>query len=296
MFRITYVLGGDEAYRDRARKILLATLTLIDKSYIRNTPSAKNPRSLKFEEEGPGLDDWRDASALNVLGQGDCEDIACYTAAWLQAKHGLQAWPQLVTDASSGCTHVVVEVAMPDGTKRTLDPSIQAGRDPHTAAHECTAHAKYLPEEKITIVTDIFSSETRVTAGVKNVPITQQLAHRSLSLLLHALFLIDVLYLRLHPDTPSIYAAGVRYEEEPPGREDWQDIPTTIRRKDGDCEDLATWRSAELVAQRGIEARPSFLWRLNGGSSYLYHIQTEYPDGRIEDPSRALGMGASHTS
>jgi hypothetical protein len=122
----------------------------------------------------------------------------------------------------------------------------------------------------------------------------QSLAHKSLTLLLHALYLIQRLYLRLHPEAPGIYQAGVHYEEEPAGREDWQDVPTSIRRKNADCEDLATWRAAELSERHGIDARPTFIWRIRPSGAYLYHIQTTYPDGRVEDPSRTLGMGQHH--
>jgi hypothetical protein len=76
---------------------------------------------------------------------------------------------------------------------------------------------------------------------------------------------------------------------EPPGREDWQDIPETIRRGDGDCEDLACWRAAELNVKQGIRAFPTFRWRVRGTGT-LYHILVQYPNGQIEDPSRMLGM------
>jgi hypothetical protein len=57
------------------------------------------------------------------------------------------------------------------------------------------------------------------------------------------------------------------------------------------CEDLASHRAAELQVKHGIEAWPSFTYRMRPSGAHLYHIQTRYPDGRIEDPSRRLGMG-----
>jgi len=238
--------------------------------------------------------------------------------------------------------------------------------------------------------------------------------------LLQALFECDVLYLRANPGTPMLYESGVVYQEEPPGAEDWQDIPTSlalgwgdclpldtplaladsdeivplrrvregdrvlgfdgepvvvrkvavtgvkpvltfhlsnanlldctpnhrlfrssgeeVRARDvrvgdrlptlrgrgetvveridagcdqlvgcvetstgrlylpgsdvraGQCEDLACWRAAELVVRHGIQARPDFTCDARGDGSRLYHIVVRLPDGRIEDPSRNLGM------
>ncbi len=56
------------------------------------------------------------------------------------------------------------------------------------------------------------------------------------------------------------------------------------------CEDLACWRAAELRVREGILAEPTFIWKLRPNGGYLYHILVRYPDGRIEDPSRTLGM------
>lgn len=117
-------------------------------------------------------------------------------------------------------------------------------------------------------------------------------SEEAMYILLQALVLRDLAYLRRH-GAPALYRAGVRYEREPLGREDWQDIPITLRRRHGDCEDLACWRVAELRL-RGIAAKPYVTWRPlrapDGGTLTLYHIRVQWPDGRIECPSRVLGM------
>lgn len=118
----------------------------------------------------------------------------------------------------------------------------------------------------------------------------QALSHKALCTLLTALTLIDIDYLRAHPEIPPLYEAGVRYEEEPIGQEDWQDAATTFRMRYGDCEDLACWRAAEYNVRYGIAAKPTFTYKIRGNGSYLYHITVRLPDGRIEDPSRRLGM------
>ena len=107
--------------------------------------------------------------------------------------------------------------------------------------------------------------------------------------LLEALTLVNVAWLREHPGAPWLYESGVRYEEEPPGRDEWQDIPETIERREGDCEDLACWRLAELRVRSLEDARP-FVKRTVYGPRTIYHVAVRRSDGRIEDPSRVLGM------
>lgn len=111
-----------------------------------------------------------------------------------------------------------------------------------------------------------------------------------LRLLLEALVGVNELWLRRFPQTPRIYQSGVIYLREPSGRDDWQDIPECLYRRNADCEDLASWRVAELRAYEGIEAHPYVKgFELQPGKT-LYHIQVILPNGEIEDPSRKLGM------
>ncbi len=121
--------------------------------------------------------------------------------------------------------------------------------------------------------------------------------------LLSTLCRINARYLRDVPDTPLLYHSGVRYEGEPYGQENWQDIPTTHRLGYGDCEDLACWRVAELRAH-GCPAEPTFLWRTirihnpdTGAleTPVLYHILVRLPTGALECPSKRLGMGKGPT-
>jgi len=81
----------------------------------------------------------------------------------------------------------------------------------------------------------------------------------------------------------------VRYEEEPPGRDEWQDIPETIKRREGDCEDLGCWRLAELRVRSREDARPFVKCSVYGPRT-VYHVAVRRAGGRIEDPSRVLGM------
>lgn len=131
----------------------------------------------------------------------------------------------------------------------------------------------------VTFALDLFS-------GDSDAPETRA----ALRALLDALLAIDVAYLRAHPETPRLYAAGIPYVAEPPGEERWQDVPTTIKRGRADCEDLAAWRAAELRVREGVPATTGIRWRRMPDGSYRYHIVVEHPDGQIEDPSLVLGM------
>lgn len=121
-------------------------------------------------------------------------------------------------------------------------------------------------------------------------------ATRRMQIMLDGLTRIHLDHYRRYPKTPSLYASGVRYEREPPGQEDWQDLFTSLRRGSGDCEDLATWRAADLI-RRGIPARafghprPMLIQTPTGAEmGTLWHILVRWPNGRIEDPSKLLGM------
>lgn len=113
--------------------------------------------------------------------------------------------------------------------------------------------------------------------------------HRALRSLLAQLTIMDISYLRRHPETPALYESGVRYQREERGAEDWQTIPQVLRARSGDCEDLATWRAAELRVRHGIKAKAVAYGRRKP-DHVLFHIVVRYPDGHYEDPSRRLGM------
>ena len=93
-----------------------------------------------------------------------------------------------------------------------------------------------------------------------------------------------------------LFQSGVVYREEPPGCEDWPDIPTLYKQGWGDCEDLACTRTAELRLL-GIPAVPCIRYKdfyhTDGAKVTLVHVLVLWPDGTIEDPSRILGMKGS---
>ena len=115
---------------------------------------------------------------------------------------------------------------------------------------------------------------------------------RVLKILLWSLIKLNLEYLRMNPNTPMLYRSGVRYIREKEGEEIWPDIGACLRMGGGDCEDLAAWRTAELIAN-GIPARPAWRYRRvrmpSGTLGVLYHILVWTPKG-FEDPSKLLGM------
>lgn len=88
---------------------------------------------------------------------------------------------------------------------------------------------------------------------------------------------------------PDLRLSGVRYRQEPYGREEWDNVLTLLRRGWGDCEDLAAWRAAEVQLQGGkaeLAVRPS-----RSGIPGRYHAVVWRPDlKKFEDPSEWQGM------
>lgn len=95
-----------------------------------------------------------------------------------------------------------------------------------------------------------------------------------------------------------LYESGIYYLAEPPGEEFWQDIYTNFAKGNGDCEDLACHRIAELREVYRIPAQPWVTFRLVE-DSYRFHAilraKTKSGRWRFEDPSRKLGMGWEST-
>jgi len=85
---------------------------------------------------------------------------------------------------------------------------------------------------------------------------------------------------------PPLYKTGTVYAREISGKqsENWQTCVQILKSRVGDCEDLAAYRVAELC-ERGEDAKIRL--SLKGRT---WHVTVRRGDGRIEDPSRILGM------
>lgn len=96
--------------------------------------------------------------------------------------------------------------------------------------------------------------------------------------------------LRDHPRLPPIYRSGVRYEIERPGRERWL-LPSEVAALGrGDCEDLATWAAAQ---HRVTGSDPAARVLTYQSAPHIRHAVVRRGSGKIEDPSKRLGMGSS---
>lgn len=404
MYRITYVVealrGPRTPLADEAMRTMLGALLVLDMDYLRAYPATPNAEdaltsgAVKLRDPIKGIEDWLDIPTMLRMGVADRRSFACWVAAEARVRRGSKsAFPTSPTWPTSS---------------------------------------------RITFCIDLFKGAEE-----------QELSHRALQTLLLGLMKIDEQWLKASPSTPLVYDAGVRYEEEPVGQEDWQDAATTIRMGIGDCvpvdtlvlredysfarivdlepgdkiigdgevtevlescvtgekdilefdldnrctlrvspehrvfladgsevrakdlvvgqdlhspsklfpddmaadekagitmalvsalpkpwrrrlvrglprimairqgeralcadittssgrfylpetdvvvhncEDLACWRAAELRVRFGVQATPTFTYKVRANGSYLYHITVRLPDGRIEDPSRRLGM------
>lgn len=117
--------------------------------------------------------------------------------------------------------------------------------------------------------------------------------------MLEGLIGINEIYLSSYPDTPQLYESGVVYTDQVPEADPfstgmqtdrWQDIPRLLMTGAGACEDLASWRVAELRAQGDLGADVTVLTQPDGQGNVLYHIRVIKGDGTLEDPSAVLGM------
>lgn len=119
------------------------------------------------------------------------------------------------------------------------------------------------------------------------VDLTQaRLTKENLTIWTTALYAWNCDWLRAHPEAPLFYQAGLRYQREMPGEEDFQPIPKLYARGYGDCEDLSAARAAELTVRFGVAAKPEVIQIKSG----LWHIFVRLPNGGAEDPSAHLGM------
>lgn len=84
---------------------------------------------------------------------------------------------------------------------------------------------------------------------------------------------------------PFIYESGVRYKRE--ARDVWRHALDIVNTGNADCEDLASWRVAELHLTGEDPNAHVYVYR-SGPKSY--HAVVGRGNGTIEDPSYLLGM------
>jgi hypothetical protein len=105
---------------------------------------------------------------------------------------------------------------------------------------------------------------------------------------IEGLTLLDEQILSSSPDFPRLYESGVVYRKE--AKDTWRHADDVLCSGWGDCEDLASWRVAELRVSG--EDPDSYVYVYQSGP-HRYHAVVARGDGRIEDPSLILGMQVS---
>lgn len=265
-FRITFPLEDlkDRELAEAELLILLSALATLDLQYLRRNPRAPTlaaaPVLLTDARSrllAPNQEEWKDASTALSTGRLDAPSAVAWRIAELQAR-GIATAPDVVS-AGSGYRFLV---KLPNGQTEDVAPS--AGRP-------------YFDRVRISFLLNLFKSRAQ-----------EPLSHEGLRVLLQALTMIDVLYLQTHPGTPKLRDSGVVYREEPPGAEDWQDIPTSLRRRVADCDEWGPWRAAEHIVE-GRKAMADFDMQRQPDGRVLYHIVTRTERG-TEDPSYEQGM------
>ena len=100
--------------------------------------------------------------------------------------------------------------------------------------------------------------------------------------------------MRVGAVTATLYKSHVRYQAEPLGSEIWQSAKETYDLGFGDCEDLVAIRVAEYI-HGGMPAamfgRPGVGPYIKDVRPGLRHCLVRLPNGALECPSRAMGMG-----
>lgn len=81
---------------------------------------------------------------------------------------------------------------------------------------------------------------------------------------------------------------GVKWKPEPPGAEHFDSADQVLRRKWGDCDDLAPWHAASL-RHTGEDPEAKAIVRKSGPKRW--HAVVQRSDGSIDDPSLRAGMG-----
>ena len=121
--------------------------------------------------------------------------------------------------------------------------------------------------------------------------IDEALNSRILRRMLDGLIACNCVYLKFHPQTPTLYRSGVVYDRT----KVWESIPALYSvkpdgRKFGDCKSL-TAAMVAILRMKGIAANPTFRWNRRDDGGLDYHILVQTNEG-FHDPSKVLGMGA----
>lgn len=128
-YRVTFAMNLFNGPRDRvsshkALNVLLAALTQIDIDYLKDNPRTPllYQAGIRYIEEVPGSEDWRDIPTCLADRQADCEDLACWRSAEVFVRHRIRAVPIFgFRTLSNGTVVYHIRVQYPNG--HIEDPS-----------------------------------------------------------------------------------------------------------------------------------------------------------------------------
>jgi hypothetical protein len=239
----------------------------------------------------PGADDRRlsedkvrvllgalaDADVLYLKAHPEVPPLARSGVRLVTSPPGQEEWQDIPTTLRMGVGNQESLAAW-----RAAEDYVRTGRASSSAGIRSTQHTG--ENRRITFALDLFRQDAE-----------RQLSRDTLDVLLNALFQVHKLCLQAHPETPAPYASGARYMEEPPGQEEWMDVPTILKMGVCDCEEWGCWLAAYLDVIKKIPAHPFYEEQRRQDGGYLYHILTRWFDRmtrrwQTEDPSRKMGM------
>lgn len=119
-----------------------------------------------------------------------------------------------------------------------------------------------------------------------------------LQAMLENLIKINVRFLKKFPNTLKFYEAVPQYviKRRPFDIDRWQDIPRTIRIRNGDCKDFVCWRVAECFMAGEPEVGPHVkVSQIRDLIVYHITVRHTFPQYWEEDPSAAMGMPQNAT-
>lgn len=114
-----------------------------------------------------------------------------------------------------------------------------------------------------------------------------ELFARAVRAALETVALVNYAFLTQH-ECPPLLDSDVVYGEEPPGVEEFVDVPVVRSRGWGDCAHLSAWRVAELRIS-GEPAAFAIEW-VDEPHGRVFHVMVRRGNGDIEDTSALLGM------
>ena len=174
-----------------------------------------------------------------VDGTGDRESLSVWRCAELR-EAGCDAHPVISRDERSG--RIATSVRLPDGTIECVAQKLGSPHKPDDGR-----------------VYDGDQIERTLMATLPPLGPYSPASHFApLVFMLEGMIEVNRHHIRqatdryragMGPAMPSVYGSGVRYKEDPAGREDWGDLYYCLKSGVADCDRLTIWRTASSASK-----------------------------------------------